>query len=141
MKKKPPKETNLKQWLWKSACTIRGEDEASKFKDYILPLVFFKRLCDVFDDELDKLSKKFKERKKAYNLIKADNKIVRFFLPFCPKDIEKDNFWSIFRNLKKNVGQEITSIIRLTAKHNEELMGVIDKIDYNSTLILIERKR
>lgn len=133
MKKKPQKETNLKQWLWKSACTIRGEDEASKFKDYILPLVFFKRLCDVFDDELDKLSIKFKERKKAYNLIKADNKIVRFFLPFCPKDIEKDNFWSIFRNLKKNVGQEITSIIRLTAKHNEELMGVIDKIDYNST--------
>ena len=131
--KKPPKEKNLKQWLWKSACTIRGEDEASKFKDYILPLVFFKRLCDVFDDELDKLSKKFKERKKAYNLIKADNKIVRFFLPFCPKDIEKDNFWSMFRNLKKNVGQEITSIIRLTAKHNEELMGVIDKIDYNST--------
>jgi type I restriction enzyme M protein len=127
------KDSNLEEWLWKSACTIRGEDEASKYKDYILPLVFFKRLCDVFDDELDRLAKKFKGRKKSYELIKVDNKTVRFFLPFCPNNIEKDNFWSVFRNLKKNVGEKITSIIRLTAKHNDELIGVIDKIDFNST--------
>ena len=126
-------ETSLEEWLWKSACTIRGEDDASKYKDYILPLVFFKRLCDVFDDELDNLSKKFKSRISSYKLIKADRKIVRFFLPFYPKNIEKDTFWSVFRNIKKNVGQEITSLIRLTAKHNDELIGVIDKIDFNST--------
>ena len=133
VKKNKVTETSLEEWLWKSACTIRGEDDASKYKDYILPLVFFKRLCDVFDDELDNLSKKFKSRISSYKLIKADRKIVRFFLPFYPKNIEKDTFWSVFRNIKKNVGQEITSLIRLTAKHNDELIGVIDKIDFNST--------
>ena len=41
----------LETWLWDAACAIRGATDAPKFKDFILPLVFFKRLSDVFDDE------------------------------------------------------------------------------------------
>ena len=33
--------------LWKAACSIRGEKDAPKFKDYLLPLLFLKRLSDV----------------------------------------------------------------------------------------------
>lgn len=40
----------LEQWLWDAACEIRGATDAPKFKDFILPLVFCKRLSDVFDD-------------------------------------------------------------------------------------------
>lgn len=32
--------SNLENWLWQAACTIRGEIDAPKFKDYILPLIF-----------------------------------------------------------------------------------------------------
>ena len=39
----------LESWLWEAACTIRGPLDAPKFKDYILPLIFLKRLSDVFD--------------------------------------------------------------------------------------------
>jgi type I restriction enzyme M protein len=41
----------LERWLWDAACQIRGPVDAPKFKDYILPLVFLKRLSDVFEDE------------------------------------------------------------------------------------------
>jgi type I restriction enzyme M protein len=44
--------TTLESWLWEAACSIRGPLDAPKYKDYILPLLFYKRLCDVFDDEL-----------------------------------------------------------------------------------------
>ncbi|GIW52492.1 MAG: hypothetical protein KatS3mg081_1847 [Gemmatimonadales bacterium] len=37
----------LETWLWDAACVIRGPVDAPKFKDYILPLVFLKRLSDV----------------------------------------------------------------------------------------------
>jgi type I restriction enzyme M protein len=37
--------------------------DAPKFKDYILPLIFLKRLLDVFDDELDHLAEQFGERR------------------------------------------------------------------------------
>jgi len=46
---------SLEQWLWDAACSIRGAKDAPKYKDYILPLVFAKRLCDVFDDEIHDL--------------------------------------------------------------------------------------
>ena len=41
----------LENWLWEAACTIRGPIDAPKYKDYILPLIFLKRLSDVFEDE------------------------------------------------------------------------------------------
>jgi len=41
----------MEQMLWDAACSIRGQKDASKFKDFLLPLLFLKRLSDVFDDE------------------------------------------------------------------------------------------
>jgi type I restriction enzyme M protein len=41
---------SLETWIWDAACSIRGAKDAAKFKDFILPLIFTKRLCDVYDD-------------------------------------------------------------------------------------------
>ena len=49
----------LETWLWDAACSIRGAVDAPKFKDYILPLIFVKRISDVFEDELKRLSDEF----------------------------------------------------------------------------------
>jgi len=46
----------LETWLWEAACKIRGEIDAPKYKDYILPLIFLKRLSDVFKDEIPGIS-------------------------------------------------------------------------------------
>jgi type I restriction enzyme M protein len=51
----------LENWLWEASCKIRGEIDAPKYKDYILPLIFLKRLSDVFDDEVEKFSKSFSQ--------------------------------------------------------------------------------
>jgi type I restriction enzyme M protein len=53
----------LENWLWEAACVIRGPVDAPKFKDYILPLIFLKRLSDVFEDELDRLAQEFGGRR------------------------------------------------------------------------------
>ena len=50
------KNKSLESWIWDAACSIRGAKDAPKCKDYILPLIFTKRLCDVFDDELDRIA-------------------------------------------------------------------------------------
>ena len=50
------KDKSLESWIWDAACSIRGAKDAPKYKDYNLPLVFAKRLCDVFDDELDRIA-------------------------------------------------------------------------------------
>ena len=47
------KDKSLESWIWDAACSIRGAKDAPKYKDFILPLIFTKRLCDVFDDEIE----------------------------------------------------------------------------------------
>ena len=63
---------SLEAWIWDAACSIRGAKDAAKYKHYILPLIFTKRLCDVFDDEVDRIAKEVSSRKKAFQLTKAD---------------------------------------------------------------------
>lgn len=50
------KDKSLEAWIWDAACSIRGAKDAAKYKDYILPLIFTKRLCDVFDDEVNRIA-------------------------------------------------------------------------------------
>lgn len=71
----------LENWLWEAACKIRGEVDASKYKDYILPLVFLKRLSDVFEDEMERFAKDIDNKKRAREIIENDHKLVRFYLP------------------------------------------------------------
>ena len=75
MAKVPSK--SLESWIWDAACSIRGAKDAPKYKDYILPLIFTKRLCDVFDDEINRIASEMGSRKKAFQLAKADHKLVR----------------------------------------------------------------
>ena len=37
--------------LWESANILRGRMDASDFKSFIFPLLFFKRISDVYDEE------------------------------------------------------------------------------------------
>ncbi|RKY57674.1 MAG: SAM-dependent DNA methyltransferase, partial [Candidatus Latescibacterota bacterium] len=64
----------LETWLWEAACVIRGPVDAPKFKDYILPLIFLKRLSDVFEDELRELGG-------TAEFVDQDHSLVRFYIP------------------------------------------------------------
>src|SRR5258707_14370666 len=67
---------SLEAWIWDAACSIRGAKDAAKFKEFILPLIFTKRLCDVFDDELNRIAEEVGSRAKAFKLVKHDKKLV-----------------------------------------------------------------
>ncbi len=123
---------SLESWIWDAACSIRGAKDAPKYKDYILPLVFTKRLCDVFDDELDRIAVEVGSRKKAFALVKADPKLVRFYLPLVPDDPEQA-VWSVIRKLSDQIGEGVTTHMRAIAKANPLLQGIIDRIDFNAT--------
>jgi HsdM N-terminal domain len=128
----PEKTKSLESWIWDAACSIRGAKDAAKYKDYILPLIFTKRLCDVFDDELNRIAKKVGSRKKAFQLAKADHKLVRFYLPLVP-DIPEQPVWSVIRKLSDKIGGGVTTQMRVIARENPLLQGIIDRVDFNAT--------
>ena len=123
---------SLESWIWDAACSIRGAADAPKYKDFILPLVFAKRLCDVFDDEIIRIAEKVGSRAKAFQLVARDPKLVRFYLPFVPENPDEE-VWSVIRKLTADVGQELTSRLREIARHNSLLEGIIDRVDFNAT--------
>lgn len=137
MAKKKNSKTNsnnksLESWIWDAACSIRGAQDAPKYKDFILPLIFTKRLCDVFDDELDRIAENVGTREKAFKLVEKDKKLVRFFLPLKPAYAD-DPVWSVIRKLADKIGQELTTHLRAIAKDNPDLEGIIDRVDFNAT--------
>jgi type I restriction enzyme M protein len=44
----------LEKYLWGAAKVLRGTIEAGDYKQYIFPLLFFKRICDVYDEEFQR---------------------------------------------------------------------------------------
>lgn len=130
MKDTPAK--SLESWIWDAACSIRGAKDAPKYKDYILPLIFTKRLCDVFDDEINRIAAEVGSRKKAFQLAKADHKLVRFYLPLVPDDPEQP-VWSVIRKLSDKIGEGVTTHMRSIARENPLLQGIIDRVDFNAT--------
>ena len=117
----------LETWLWNAACSIRGAVDAPKFKDYILPLVFVKRLSDVFEDEIKRISEEFGDGKTALEIVLKDHSLVRFFIP-------KQAVWSEIRKQTTKIGEKLTDAIRAIAKENPKLQGVIDIVDFNATV-------
>lgn len=127
---------SMEQMLWNAACSIRGEKDAPKFKDYLLPLLFVKRLSDVFDDEIQRLSEQFDDRDTAIEILEADHSLVRFFLP-------REARWGVLsgrtpfewpaERQPKTLGEQLTTTIRTIVKHNPLLAGVIDIVDFNET--------
>ncbi|MBN1337869.1 MAG: SAM-dependent DNA methyltransferase [Bacteroidales bacterium] len=128
------KSKSLESWIWDAACSIRGAQDAPKYKDYILPLIFVKRLCDVYDDETDRIAGKVGSRTKALQLVERDHKLVRFYIPVKPKNPENEPTWNVIRTLSSKIGQELTDILRDIAKENPSLQGIINRIDFNATV-------
>src|ERR1043166_6036124 len=129
---------SMEQMLWDAACKIRGEKDAPKFKDYILPLVFIKRLSDVFEDEVSRLTETYGDQKTALEVLEADHSLVRFYIPpqaRWPVVSGREQFDWPQDQKPKTLGEQITTTVRAIVKANPSLGGVIDIVDFNETRI------
>lgn len=135
-----PSTKPMEQMLWDAACSIRGEKDAPKFKDYLLPLLFLKRLSDVFDDEIDRLVEEFGDRAVAHEITEGDHSLLRFYLP-------PEARWGVISGrtdyqwpqdergrptAPRDIGEHLTKAVRAVVRHNPALAGVIDVVDFAS---------
>lgn len=123
----------MEQMLWDAACSIRGEKDAPKFKDYLLPLLFLKRLSDVFDDEIERLAEDYDDRQTALEIAEGDHSLLRFYLP-------PEARWAVISGREafswpdgdkpKDIGEHLTKAVRAVVKQNPRLSGVLDVVDF-----------
>lgn len=125
---------SMEQMLWDAACAIRGEKDAPKYKDYLLPLVFLKRLSDVFDDELARLTETYGAAAIARELVEADHALVRFYLPpeaRWPVISGRETFAWPAGKKPQTLGELLTTACRAVSHHNTQLVGIVDQVDFN----------
>ena len=127
--------STLEKWLSEAANTIRGAEDAPRFKDFILPLIFYKRLSDVFDDEFANQVEEIGSEDIAREIIELDhqdavksgrNPFVRFYMP-------QRYSWKTLRNHPADgrLGEVVTEAMREVARLNPPLQGVLDVKDFN----------
>ena len=63
--------SKLEEYLSKAAWILKGPVDASDFKAYIFPMLFYKRISDVFDDEYQKI------QTEEHNIIQSMEHIIR----------------------------------------------------------------
>lgn len=129
---------SMEQMLWDAASSIRGEKDAAKFKDYLLPLLFLKRLSDVFDDEISRLAEEYGDRDIALEIAEADNELLRFYLPpearWGAISGREPYAWPLDERGRptepKDIGEHLTKAVRAVVRYNPSLSGVIDVVDF-----------
>jgi type I restriction enzyme M protein len=130
-----PDSFRLEQWLWEAACQIRGPLDAPKFKDYILPLIFLKRLSDVFEDEVARVAEELGDLATAHKIVDKDHGVVRFYIPLQGRwsFISDQAAWRGVEKAPRNLGEALTDAVRAVSRQNPRLQGVIDTVDFNAT--------
>lgn len=104
----------LESYLWGSAILLRGHIDAGDYKQYVFPLLFYKRICDVYDEEL---TAAMEESGGDMDYAKiADNH--RFQVP-------EEAHWKVVREKATDIGKTLQTAFRAIERANhEKLHGV-----------------
>ena len=121
--------SQLEQYLSKAAWILKGPVDASDFKVYIFPLLFFKRISDVYDEEYQK----------AFEESDGDEDYAS--LPeFHRFEVPKGCHWKDVRETTTNVGQKIENALRCIEQANQNyLYGIFGDAQWSNKNKLSDR--
>jgi type I restriction enzyme M protein len=106
-------QSQLESYLWGAATLLRGTIDAGEYKSFIFPLLFLKRLSDVYDEEY------------AAALAESGGDELYANLPEQHRfQIPSGAHWVDVRQASNNVGRAITRAMRETERVNSRLDGV-----------------
>ncbi len=101
----------LEKYLWGAATALRGTIDAGDYKQYIFPLLFFKRICDVYDEEFEKALEE-SDGDMEYAAFAENHHFV----------VPENSHWNKVRETTTNVGMALQNAMREIEKANPDTL-------------------
>ena len=108
----------LERHLWKSADILRGSIDAADYKHYIFGLLFYKRLCDVWQEEYDQRIAEFGDETLA-----SMPEEHRFHVP-------PGSHWKDIRESSVDIGERLNVAFRAIEDASPRVKGVFADVDF-----------
>lgn len=103
--------STLSSHLWQAANILRGPVDAADFKTYIFPLLFFKRVSDVYDEEL------------AVALVESDGDVEYAHFPENHRfQVPEGSHWNDVRAKSENLGHALQKAMRSIEQANPDTL-------------------
>lgn len=122
-------QADLEKYLFGCADILRNYVEASSYRDYIFPLLFFKRISDVYDEDIENARKEYGDSWTTF----SEEEIHDFIIP-------EGCHWSDLRVITDNVGSAIQqSFQKLESMNTDKLGGVFGNANWSNKSELPDR--
>lgn len=122
-------QADLEKYLFGCADILRNYVEASSYRDYIFPLLFFKRISDVYDEDIENAKKEYGDSWTTF----SEEEIHDFIIP-------DGCHWSDLRVVTDNVGSSIQqSFQKLESMNTDKLGGVFGNANWSNKTELPDR--